>query len=379
MAIDVNLIPLGIYVHIPWCVEKCPYCDFNSHKLREEKPPEEEYVKVISHHLKQYANMVGNRPVSTVFFGGGTPSIMSGKAIANIINIINKNYNTTNDIEITLEANPGTVDQSRFKSFLEAGVNRLSIGVQSFDDKMLKILGRIHDSNTAKKAIDAAQEAGFNNINLDLMYALPGQTHELSTNDLKIALSFQTPHLSWYQLTLEPNTVFYNKPPRLPESEVIEDIENEGYEILKKYGMNQYEISAWSKNYKNKCRHNYNIWQFGDYIGVGAGACGKITLEHNIIRTMQTKHPKQYLKQTHKVNDKIVKREDLAFEFMLNHLRLKGPIEFNLMSNRTGLEKDDIIRVLEKLPPDMVSYNDDSMQLTKFGFNFYNDIVAAFM
>ncbi len=379
MKININSIPLAIYVHIPWCIEKCPYCDFNSHKLREDSLPEEDYIRRVSENLSEYAPLVKGRKVSSIFFGGGTPSIMSPDGIDKILNIINQHYILEKDAEITCEANPGTFDQKKFEGFFKIGINRLSIGVQSFNDNMLQKLGRIHDSQTATKAIKLAQDVGFDNINLDLMYGLPGQTAIESSQDLLQALEFNTKHLSWYQLTLEPNTLFYNKPPKLPESEVIHDIENSGHRLLKSNGIQQYEISAWSKSCKDKCRHNYNIWQFGDYIGVGAGAAGKITLANNIIRTMQTKHPKQFISGKMKINDRVVAQKDITFEFMLNYLRLKQPLYFELMKNRTGISLADIIPVLESLPPKSIIYDNNKLQLTKFGFNFYNDIVAAFM
>lgn len=379
MKIDINSIPLAIYVHIPWCIEKCPYCDFNSHKLREDSLPEEEYIARVAENLSEYAPLVKGRKVSSIFFGGGTPSIMSPDGIDKILNTINKHYKLEQDTEITCEANPGTFDQKKFEGFFKIGINRLSVGVQSFNDDMLQKLGRIHDSQTAKKAIKLAQDVGFTNINLDLMYGLPGQTAIESSQDLLQALEFNTKHLSWYQLTLEPNTLFYKKPPKLPESEIIHDIENAGHKLLRANGMQQYEISAWAKSYQDKCKHNYNIWQFGDYIGVGAGAAGKITLANNIIRTMQTKHPKQFINGQMKINDKIVAQQDIAFEFMLNHLRLKEPLYFALMENRTGITLADIAPVLDNLPPHSVIYDNNKLELTAFGFNFYNDIVAAFM
>ena len=379
MQIDINSVPLAIYVHIPWCVEKCPYCDFNSHKLKTTLAPEREYIVALEQNMKQYKNMVNKREVSSIFFGGGTPSLIASSSIAKIIELIKIHFNVASDAEITLEANPGTFEQKKFKGFLEGGVNRLSIGVQSFNDAMLKALGRIHDSNSARNAIHVAQDVGFNNINIDLMYGLPNQTLKISQLDLETALEFKTNHLSWYQLTLEPNTLFYVKPPVLPKSEAVDAIEQSGYEILNSNNMHQYEISGWCRNKTNICRHNYNIWKFGDYIGIGAGACGKITLSNCIIRTMQTKNPRQYLANTNKINDKIVAQADLPFEVMLNILRLAEPIYFKLIKKRAGISRDDIITKLKSIPDHFVKIDSEKFQLTRTGFRFYNDIVAAFM
>ena len=374
-----NKIPLGLYIHIPWCVKKCPYCDFNSHTLKTELPPADEYIRALEENMLNYKCLIQNRAISTIFFGGGTPSIFSGANIESILNLVTKHFSLTDDVEITLEANPGTVEQQKFRNFKAAGVNRISIGVQSFSQQKLHALGRIHSGMEAQNAIKAAQQAGFDNINIDIMYGLPGQISAESNNDLEIALGFQTPHLSWYQLTIEPNTAFYHKKPVTPKDEKLFKIEDEGKNILYKHGMQQYEISAWSKNKSAQCQHNYNIWQYGDYIGIGAGACGKITQNSNIIRTMQTKHPKMFIAAKNKINDKIVAPQDLLFEFMLNHLRLNQKLEFSLFEERTNLPRELLLSHIDKLPKQSAIYNRDYLELTPRGYDFYNDIAAVFL
>ncbi|MBT4804509.1 MAG: radical SAM family heme chaperone HemW [Legionellales bacterium] len=374
-----NKIPLGLYIHIPWCVKKCPYCDFNSHTLKTELPPAKEYIAALEQNMLSYKNLVKNRSISTIFFGGGTPSIFSGANIEAILNLVTKHFSLTDDVEITLEANPGTVEQQKFSDFKTAGVNRISIGVQSFSPQMLKKLGRIHSDMEAQNAIKSAQQAGFDNINIDIMYGLPGQISAESNNDLEIALSFQTPHLSWYQLTIEPNTAFYHKKPITPKDDKLFKIEDEGKNILYKHGMQQYEISAWSNGKLAQCKHNYNIWQYGDYLGIGAGACGKITQNSNIIRTMQTKHPKMFIDAKNSINDKIVAPDDIIFEFMLNHLRLNQVLEFSLFEERTNLPRELLFSKLDKLPQHSAKYNSDCLELTPKGYSFYNDMAAVFL
>ena len=375
--INSNSIPLSLYIHIPWCIKKCPYCDFNSHNLGNNVAPEKEYIAVLEQDLISYLPFCQDRVITSIFFGGGTPSLFSPEAIAEILEHVKKYYTLAADIEITLEANPGTVEQQRFQGFKMAGVNRISLGVQSFNEEMLKRLGRIHGSDEAKKAICAAQTVGFDNINIDLMYGLPHQSIEQSCNDLATALSFKPQHISWYQLTLEPNTLFHHKPPPLPQHDQIVAMEQHGRTLLEQHNFTQYEISAWTKS--KICKHNKNIWQFTDYMGIGAGACGKITYKDEIFRTTQPKHPKLYLSKKNGLNKKNVQQDNILFEFMLNHLRLKRKLMFIDFESRTGLARENIIEILASADQSFFNYNNEFMQLTERGFSFYNDVVAIFL
>lgn len=376
---NISTIPLALYVHIPWCEKKCPYCDFNSHTFKSPALPEQEYIATLKKNILHFKQLTNGRAISSIFFGGGTPSLFSAGAIAEILQIAEDNLTFTKNIEITLEANPGAIETNKFVEFKAAGINRISIGVQSFNDHSLKLLGRIHDSNTAKNAIKAALKANFDNINIDIMYALPEQNESMCLADLKTALSFGLPHLSWYQLTIEPNTMFYTKRPTLPKSSAMTDMEEAGIEYLTQHQMQRYEISAWTNNMAKKCLHNYNIWQFGDYIGIGAGAHGKITLENSILRTMQSKQPKEFMLSNNYATENFVKHNDLAFEFMLNHMRLKEALEFDVFEQRTKLAREEIWPIISQIPENMCSYDKNKLELTPKGFNFYNDLVAMFL
>lgn len=372
-------IPLGLYIHIPWCVKKCPYCDFNSHTLKSPRIPVEDYIAALIDNMAQYRPLVSDRSISTIFFGGGTPSLLSGPNIATILQHVKRHYCLDDDAEITLEANPGTVEQQKFIDFYRAGINRISIGVQSFQDHHLHTLGRIHHGDEAKRAIDAAQQAGFHNINIDLMYALPGQSIDSALFDLASAVAFNTPHLSWYQLTIEPNTAFFHTPPLVPTDTHIVDIEIAGHAYLAEQGLTAYEISAWSRQIEQRCRHNYQTWQYGDYLGIGAGACGKITQKNAIIRTTQTKHPNNYMRKQHAINDTIVEPSARLFEYMLNHLRLKEPLFYRDYQARTGGEIEPIKKALATLPTNYIHQQSAGFALTVQGQRFYNDVVAAFL
>tara|TARA_B110000459_G_C16624209_1_gene503917 strand:+ start:2088 stop:3233 length:1146 start_codon:yes stop_codon:yes gene_type:complete len=376
---DLAAIPLALYIHIPWCEKKCPYCDFNSHTLKNIAIPEKEYVESLAKNILHFKQLAGNRRISSIFLGGGTPSLFSAKAIANILQIVNNTYALEKDIEITLEANPGAIETTKFKEFKAAGINRISLGVQSFNNHSLKKLGRIHDSLTAENAIKAAMKANFDNINIDIMYALPDQDQAMCLADLKTALSFGLPHLSWYQLTIEPNTMFYVKKPPLPKSEAMISMEEAGIAYLEQQGMQRYEISAWATNIAKKCLHNYNIWQFGDYLGIGAGGCGKITLENSILRSMQSKHPAEFMASNNHATEHFIKPEELAFEFMLNHMRLKEALFFDTFEQRTNLSRDILWPIIAKIPTDMCIYDNTKLTLTSKGFNFYNDLVEMFL
>ncbi len=332
-------IPLGLYVHIPWCVRKCPYCDFNSHAGQ---PDEEAYVEALIADLAAESGDVSGRPVGSIFFGGGTPSLFSSAGISRILDTVRAQLQLADAVEITLEANPGTVDAGHFAGYRAAGVNRLSIGVQSFDDTMLRRLGRIHTASEAREAFHVARSAGFDNINLDLMYGLPGQTPGMAIDDLREAIALAPEHLSWYQLTLEPNTAFHAAPPpAIPDDEVLGEIAESGIPLLAREGYAQYEVSAYASN-DRRCRHNLNYWQFGDYIGIGAGAHGKLTLAgEGVVRRRKQRHPRRYMETASAGNalsgEHSLQDDDLLMEFMLNALRLNGGVPATWFEQRTGL------------------------------------------
>jgi putative oxygen-independent coproporphyrinogen III oxidase len=286
--LSLKLPPLSLYIHIPWCVQKCPYCDFNSHGQKGQVLPESEYVSHLLDDLTEDAKLVGARAIHSIFIGGGTPSLFSAQAIQTLLDGVKKRVNLLVDAEITMEANPGTVESQRFADYVKAGITRISIGVQSFQPEKLAALGRIHDENQALNAVKLAKNIDLNSFNLDLMHGLPKQSLEDAMFDLNSAITQQPPHLSWYQLTIEPNTQFHSKPPKLPEDELLWDIQERGDELLKQAGFEQYEISAYSQ-VGQQCQHNLNYWRFGDYLGIGCGAHGKITLDNKnqIVRTVK--------------------------------------------------------------------------------------------
>lgn len=375
------LPPLALYIHIPWCVRKCPYCDFNSHE--EKNIPEQEYVAQCLCDLEQDLPFVQGRALQSIFFGGGTPSLFSGLSIKNILDGVRKKIPFADAIEITLEANPGTAEAARFREFHAAGVNRLSIGVQSFQPGYLHALGRIHDGVQAQHAVEMAQAAGFERINIDLMHGLPGQTVADALADLQQAIDLGAAHLSWYQLTIEPNTVFYRQPPVLPVDERLWDIQQAGLALLQQNGFVQYEVSAFARE-GQQCRHNINYWQFGDYLGIGAGAHGKITLptENRILRYSKTRLPRHYLERA---NNFLAEQFDLAgvdlpFEFMLNALRLTAGVPASLFTERTGLTPDCIDVVWQDLCDRGLVTSDKTRHMTSpQGFLFLNDVLTAFM
>lgn len=377
-----SVVPLSLYIHFPWCIKKCPYCDFNSHTLKHDLP-EEKYIHALLNDLTQDLAWVQNRKITSIFMGGGTPSLFSPEAIQLLLTEIRARIDFANDnIEITLEANPGTVDEARFAGFRQAGVNRLSIGIQSFDAEKLKTLGRIHDGQMAQSAVMAAKAAGFTNFNLDLMHGLPNQTKEQALHDLQIAVGFLPPHLSWYQLTLEPNTLFYQKPPVLPPEDILYEISEHGAEYLKNNHYQHYEVSAYCKA-KHECQHNLNYWQFGDYLGIGAGAHGKITDVdgQQVYRYWKIKHPKDYLEANNVVAEKtLVAKSQLPFEFMLNALRLQKPIENKLFTERTFLAVNDIASKLEiARDKKLLTYDEHSFAPTLLGRRFLNDLLTVFI
>jgi len=332
------LPPLSLYIHIPWCVRKCPYCDFNSHESRT-AIPESNYVDALILDLEQALPLIWGRKVHSIFFGGGTPSIFSPDAIDRILSAVRARVPLTYEAEITLEANPGTVDEARFAGFRDAGVNRLSLGIQSFNSRHLTALGRIHDEAQARSAAEIALQT-FERVNLDLMYALPEQSMEQALSDVRTALALAPTHLSCYHLTLEPNTPFYRTPPPLPDDDASAAMQEAIEELLAGAGYQHYETSAFAQPGK-RCRHNLNYWQFGDYLGIGAGAHSKLSFHDRILRQSRYKHPASYLQKTatgeHIEQERVLGAEDLGFEFMMNALRLTEGVEVPLFEERTGL------------------------------------------
>jgi putative oxygen-independent coproporphyrinogen III oxidase len=383
-------IPLSLYIHIPWCVRKCPYCDFNSHALKNELP-EEAYVAALIQDLDENLHYIQDRPLASIFFGGGTPSLFSASAIAAILEAVQKRIQCPPEMEITLEANPGTFEQQRFKDYRFIGINRLSIGVQSLQDKHLQTLGRIHDKTTAVRAVKTAQDAGFENMNVDIMFGLPQQSLAEGLQDLQEALNFNTPHLSWYQLTLEPNTAFYHQRPPLPPDDQIWAMQIEGQALLAAHRFKQYEVSAYSQK-EQHCHHNLNYWRYGDYLGIGAGAHSKITLKpadttqsqeaKTIIRHWQVKNPRDYLNsKLNKTAQQIqVSPQEMPFEFMLNGLRLCDGISLSLFEERTGLGIKTITEALTQAQnKKLLEISDHYLKPTELGKRFLNDLVEMFL
>ncbi len=336
-----ELPPLAAYVHIPWCVRKCPYCDFNSHAAGASLP-ENAYVDALLEDLDADREQIQSRKLTSIFFGGGTPSLFSASALERILEGMRQRVGFAENIEITLEANPGTFEQAKFRDYRSLGINRLSIGVQSFQPTKLKALGRIHDGDEAIRAADMARAAGFDNFNLDLMHGLPEQSLEDALSDLRIAIAQQPTHLSWYQLTVEPNTEFWSKPPRLPEDETLWDIQEAGQALLAAHGYGQYETSAYAQPGR-QARHNLNYWTFGDFLGLGAGAHGKWTAPNGEIRRhWKTRLPKDYLDpaKRFRAGDKQLAQDELPFEFLMNVLRLTDGVPSLLFTQRTGLSLD---------------------------------------
>ena len=375
------LPPLALYVHLPWCVRKCPYCDFNSHERREALP-EAEYVSALVADLEAMLPSIWGRRIVSVFIGGGTPSLFSPESIERLLSEVRARIAVEPIAEITLEANPGTVEAGRFRGYRAAGVNRLSLGVQSFDDAMLAKLGRIHSADEARRAIDAARSV-FDNVNLDLMYGLPGQTLEMARADVAEGIRWQTPHLSAYQLTIEPNTVFYSKPPTLPEHDACADMQLAVEEALGTAGFEHYETSAFARP-GLRCRHNLNYWEFGDYAGIGAGAHGKVSFPDRIERHARVKQPREYLDAAARgasvAEGGIVPPRELPFEFMLNALRLVDGVPPTLFAERTGLAATTIEKPLRVAQAQgLLEANEARIQPTPRGRLFLNDLTALFL
>ena len=376
-----NPIPQSLYIHIPWCVRKCPYCDFNSHALRGQID-ETAYIR---HLLADFTADYDGRPIYSIFIGGGTPSLLSGAAVAALLDGIARLAPLAADCEITLEANPGTFEQEKFAAYRAAGVNRLSIGVQSFADAQLQALGRIHSSAEAMRAVALARRAGFARINLDVMFALPGQDVAGALDDLRQAIALAPEHISWYQLTLEPNTAFYANPPVLPDSDTQIDIYEAGSALLTAGGYRQYETSAWRAG--EPCRHNLNYWQYGDYLGIGAGAHGKQTRDGVITRRSKYRAPAAYQKAAgaggnpYSDQQLTVARDEQAFEFMMNALRLKDGVPTAYLTERTALGLDDIRPTLNTLVTQglLAPYIEHRLQTTPRGFALLNNVLDAFL
>ncbi len=381
MSLLKELPPLALYVHIPWCERKCPYCDFNSHEQFDERL-ETPYVNALLEDLSQQQQAVDNREIMSIFIGGGTPSLFSERAIAMLMDGIRRQLTLTADVEITLESNPGSAEAARYNGYHTAGINRLSIGVQSFDDGMLKRLGRVHDSREAFRSIELARAAGFKRYNIDLMHGLPNQTPAQAEYDINTAIRLSGGHLSWYQLTIEPNTGFYNAPPQLPNEPTLIAIQDNGEALLNSSGFNRYEVSAWAQP-GQASRHNLNYWQFGDYLGIGAGAHGKWTTQHgNLVRSQRTRLPKDYLAAIgaqKRVSTRTVALSEFTGEFAMNALRLREGFKPSLFEARTGLPiaalEAPLARALEK---GLITIAEDLIQPTDLGYRFLNDLVALF-
>jgi putative oxygen-independent coproporphyrinogen III oxidase len=376
-----ELPPLSLYIHIPWCVKKCPYCDFNSH-VANGGLPENDYVAALVRDLQNDAELAQGRELESIFFGGGTPSLFSAASIETIIDKADQIIGIADKAEITLEANPGTFEQEKFRGYKTGGVNRLSVGVQSFSDHHLKALGRIHSGAEAVTAISTAQQAGFENINLDLMHGLPQQWPTQALDDIQQAINLEATHISWYQLTIEANTEFYSSPPTLPDEALLEEIQERGQAALHNAGFHQYEISAFAKP-DRQATHNNNYWQFGDYLGIGAGAHGKITLpnKQQIIRSQKTRLPKDFLKRkdSYQADSRIIKEAELPLEFFMNVLRLNEGVPKEYLCQRTGLDFSMIEKVWEKLEYEgLTKTSGQNLAATTLGHQFLDTILSRF-
>ena len=377
--------PLSLYIHIPWCVKKCPYCDFNSHERKEAQnftDLESMYVDALIKDLEYSLPKIWGRKIHSIFFGGGTPSLFSGKAIQKILSQVRALTPILYDGEITLEANPGAIDSNHFESYKEAGVTRVSLGIQSFNDVHLKALGRIHDSSEAKKGIEIAMRH-FDEVNLDLMYALPHQTLDEAIDDAKTATSFYTQHLSFYHLTIEPNTFFFKHPPKLPLDDESAEMQETIEGILSQHGYQHYETSAFAKP-KSQCQHNLNYWQFGDYLGIGAGAHSKLTFHDKMSRESRYKNPKQYMEKVvtqHMIeSETIIHESDLAFEFMMNHLRLIDGFSIQSFEDKTGLNISAIDKELKAaIDIKLITMDHEMIKPTLLGQRFLNDLLSIFL
>lgn len=383
----INTPPLGLYIHIPWCVKKCPYCDFNSHEHSSTQLPEKEYLNALINDLDSELEVVdAQREIHSVFIGGGTPSLLSGEFYIHLFTALNQRLIFSADAEITIEANPGAVDETHFKGFIDAGINRISLGAQSFSDTALKRLGRIHDNRSIYHAFETARNCGFDNINIDLMHGLPEQSLAEGLDDLKAAFELSPEHISWYQLTIEKNTVFYNQPPTLPVENILDNLFMTGLDALTDAGYQQYEVSAFARDSKQS-RHNKNYWRFGDYIGIGAGAHGKISgSDGSVSRRWKTRSPSDYLYKEDKPNTEnklagttLITKEDLPLEFMMNALRLNQGFTQQLFEQRTGLDFSQVKNTIAQLQAQgLMETSDKFYHTSQKGRLFLNNVIAKF-
>ena len=377
------LPPLSLYIHFPWCVRKCPYCDFNSHEAKEGGAfPEQEYLDALRLDLEMALPLIWGRKIYTIFIGGGTPSLMSAAGLDRLLSDVRTLLPLDSDVEITMEANPGTFEAEKFRSYRASGINRLSIGIQSFNSRHLKALGRIHDDGEARRAVEIALD-NFDNFNLDLMYALPSQTLEEARADIETALAFKPPHLSLYHLTMEPNTLFAKYPPALPDDDATADMQDMIAELTGANGYQHYEVSAYAKEGK-RARHNLNYWEFGDYLGIGAGAHSKLSFPHRVLRQARYKQPRAYMDQARLgapvQEEHEIAREDMGFEFMLNTLRLRGGFDPNLFAERTGMSINAIDKTLNAAEAKGLIYCDHKIiRPTELGQRFLNDLQEMFL
>ncbi len=378
-----NAAPVGLYIHIPWCIRKCPYCDFNSHEFDYEVQ-EQHYLLALQQDIDREARRFAGREISSIFFGGGTPSLFSAAGIQHILALVHGNFRVASDIEVTLEANPGTVEHEKFSDFRAAGINRISLGVQSFDDRHLRALGRIHTAGDAQRAIRSIIDAGYQHWNLDLMHGLPEQSLSEAVDDLQTALAFNPSHLSWYQLTVEPNTVFYSTKPELPNEDVLADIQDSGHALLATAGLTQYEVSAYAA-VDQRCQHNLNYWKFGDYAALGAGAHGKRSHYDSDVLTVERywkqRQPNTYMSAPDKqAGSRVLTENDVVFEFMLNALRLLDGFDRPLFEARTGLPYSRIADDIERLISEgLLDSNLQNIAPTALGRRFLNDVTARFL
>ena len=385
------LPPLALYIHFPWCEKKCPYCDFNSHQIKEETSKsnnypgfdEVRYIKALIADLETELPRIWGRQVHSIFIGGGTPSLLSPQGMDDLLSAIRARVNLEPNCEITMEANPGSVEAEKFDAFAKSGINRVSLGIQSFQDEQLKALGRIHNGVQAKEAVTMAMQH-FKSVNLDLMYGLPKQSLELAKADIETALSFKTPHLSLYNLTLEPNTYFASFPPKLPSDDDIDTIFEQNLKLLINAGYKRYEVSAYAKK-DQECKHNLNYWRFGDYIGIGAGAHGKISFPDRITRQVRERHPQTYMQSMEVQGNALIELKeipikDLPFEFMLNTLRLTEGVDTNTFSERTGLALNVIAKNLEEAcNKGLLDSNPSKLKASEQGLRYLNNLQEIFL
>lgn len=376
-----QLPPLALYVHIPWCIRKCPYCDFNSHTAPASLP-EDAYVAALLQDLEQDLPLAAGRPLTSIFIGGGTPSLFSAAALQRLLAGIRARIDWLPEIEITLEANPGTFEQDKFSAYRTLGINRLSIGVQSFNSQHLQALGRVHDGDEALRAARIAQQAGFARINLDLMHGLPGQSPTQAMDDLQQALEIDPGHISWYQLTIEPNTLYWSKPPELPKDDTLWDIQEQGQALLARHGYIQYEISAYARS-DQQARHNLNYWQFGDFLGIGAGAHGKIShADGRIERYWKTRQPDDYLRggTPKRAGQQLLGNDELPFEFLMNALRLTAGVPASLFAQRTGLPLTVLQPARQQAEQrGLLAADPQRLVATPHGQLFLNDLLQLFL